>query len=189
MLYILLITLIVGIYYYQREESSSTLIDTIDLSTQPIYKSDKMETAIYDPQGNLSYQIVAEKVEHYDDNGNTLFISPNITIYNNYMAKSWHIWAKSATLTKDKQLYLNNQVTLQNLLPDSQLKKIITNNAKVDLATQVVTSDDFVTIEGANFTSTGIGLLGNLHSQTADILENVKTYYNTLGIHTDNQAN
>jgi len=94
--------------------------------------------------------------------------------------------AKHATLTRDKLLYLNEQVILTNLLPDSQLHKVMTDNARVDLTTQMVTSSDPVTIEGTNFSSTGTGLLGNLRNKTADILENVKTYYNTPNMINDN---
>jgi len=178
-IYILLIILITSIYYYQRDESPSNNIDVVDLSKQPIYQSDRMETTIYAPTGKLSYKIIANTVKRFDNTGETLFESPDITLYNNNGIKTWHILAKNATLTRDKLLYLNEQVVLINLLPNSQLHKIITDNAKADLTTQMVTSSDQVTIEGTNFSSTGIGLLGNLHDKTADILENVKTYYNT----------
>lgn len=188
-IYILLIILVTGLYYYQRDELESSNIDVVDLSTQPIYQSDRMETNIYDPTGKLSYQIIADNVKHYEDTGETLFESPDVTLYNNNTVKAWHILANHATLARDKLLYLNDQVVLTNLLPDSQLHKIMTDSAKVDLTTQTVTSDAQVTIEGANFTSTGTGLLGNLHNQTADILENVKTYYNTSNTLNDNTTN
>ncbi|WP_392561395.1 LPS export ABC transporter periplasmic protein LptC [Orbus sturtevantii] len=184
-IYILLIILVTSAYYYQRDESTSNNIGITDLSTQPIYQSDRMETMVYDPTGKLNYKIVADTVKRFDNTGETLFESPDFTLYNSDANKTWHILAKHATLTKDKLLYLNKQVVLTNLSPDSQLHKIITDSAKIDLTTQIVTSRDKVTIEGANFTSTGIGLLGNLHDKTADILENVKTYYNTPNI-TDN---
>ncbi|RKS86020.1 lipopolysaccharide export system protein LptC [Orbus hercynius] len=188
-IYILLIILIIGIYYYQREESNANLVETIDLATQPIYQSDRMETTIYDPVGNLSYKIIASQVKHFDSQGETLFQMPNITLYNRDVIETWHISANQSTLTRDKLLYLEGNVILQNILPDSQLQKIITDNATVDLTTQVVTSKDFVTIEGTNFTSTGTGLFGNLRNKTADILENVKTYYNTPNIQTQSPTN
>lgn len=184
-IYILLIILVVGVYYYQREEYRDNLVETVDLSTQPIYQSDRMETTIYDPLGNLNYKIIADKVKHFEDTGNTEFQSPDITIYSDDVTETWHILANNATLTRDKQLYLNNKVILQNIFPDAQLQKIITNNAKIDLTTQMVTSSDSVIIEGSHFYSIGMGLLGNLKSKTADILENVKTYYNTQYVETD----
>jgi len=188
-IYILLIILAMGIYYYQRDDTESPELETIDLSTEPIYQSDRMETTIYDPLGNLSYKIIADNVKHFEDSGETLFQSPNITLYNQDNLITWHILANKATLTRDKLLYLNDKVILKNVLPDAQLQRILTDNAKVDLTTQVVTSDDQVTIEGTSFTSTGTGLLGNLRNKTADILENVKTYYNAPNIETSNTTN
>lgn len=188
-IYILLIILAMGLYYYQREDAESTELETIDLSTEPIYQSDRMETTIYDPLGNLSYKIIADNVKHFEDSGETIFQSPNITLYNQENLVTWHILANHATLTRDKLLYLNEKVILKNELPDAQLQRILTDNAKVDLTTQVVTSDDQVTIEGISFTSTGTGLLGNLRNKTADILENVKTYYNAPNIQTNNTTN
>lgn len=188
-IYILLIILAMGIYYYQRDDAESPELETIDLSTEPIYQSDRMETTIYDPLGNLSYKIIADNVKHFEDSGETRFQSPNITLYNQDNLITWHILANKATLTRDKLLYLNDKVILKNVLPDAQLQRILTDNAKVDLTTQVVTSDDQVTIEGTSFTSTGTGLLGNLRNKTADILENVKTYYNAPNIETSNTTN
>jgi len=185
-IYILLIILMTSIYYYQRGELESNNIDAIDLTKQPIYQSDRMETMIYDPTGKLTYKIIADAVKRFDNTGETLFESPDVTLYNNDTIKTWHILAKHATLTRDKLLYLNEQVILTNLLPDSQLHKVMTDNARVDLTTQMVTSSDPVTIEGTNFSSTGTGLLGNLRNKTADILENVKTYYNTPNMINDN---
>ena len=49
----------------------------------------------------------------------------------------------------------------------------------VDLTTQLVTSKDPVKIKGTGFFSTGVGLVGNLREKTANILENVKTFYNS----------
>ncbi|WP_392563334.1 LPS export ABC transporter periplasmic protein LptC [Orbus wheelerorum] len=187
-IYILLIILVTSIYYYQHDESGLNNIDVVDLSTQPIYQSDRMETMIYDPTGKLTYKIIADTVKRFDNTGETLFESPDVTLYNSDKIKTWHILAKRATLTRDKLLFLNEQVVLTNLLTDSQLHKIMTDNAKIDLTTQMVTSSDQVTIEGTNFTSTGVGLLGNLHDKTADILENVKTYYNPPNM-TNNSTN
>ena len=62
---------------------------------------------------------------------------------------------------------------------DSQLQQVLTDNAVVDLKTQLVTSEDQVKIKGIGFFSMGIGLIGDLREKTANILENIKTFYNT----------
>lgn len=178
LIYFLLIILVIGIYCYQREDTEKKDIQTIDISNQPIYQSDKMFTRIYDPFGNLNYKITAVTVKQFENSGETLFQSPNITIYNKDHQITWHIQANNAILTRDKLLSLNDNVQINNLLPDAQIEKIISKNVKINLTTQIVTSEDPVTIQGLSFTSTGDGLYGNLQKKTANILKNVKTYYN-----------
>lgn len=185
----LLIILAMAVYYYQRDDNNSVKQQSIDLSNQPIYQSDNMETVIYDLLGNLSYKITATNVKYFENVGNTEFQDPNIILYNQNNAVTWYIIAKHATLTHNKILYLNENVVLTNQLADSQIKEILTDTAKVNLTTQVITSDCQVTIQGVNFTSTGVGLLGNLRNKTADILENVKTYYNATNTQTNNTTN
>ncbi|OTQ58392.1 LPS export ABC transporter periplasmic protein LptC [Gilliamella sp. A7] len=176
----LLLILIVGVYYsYQKDDDVSNSPSNANQSEMPIYQSDDMVTNIYDLSGNLVYKIESGKVKHFDTNNNTDFDLPNVTLYAQDHAATWNIKAKRATLTNDKLIYLYQDVTLTNLMPDSQLQQVITDNAEVDLTTQIVTSKDPVKIRGIGFFSTGVGLVGNLREKTANILENVKTFYNS----------
>ncbi|MDF7671273.1 LPS export ABC transporter periplasmic protein LptC [Orbaceae bacterium ESL0721] len=176
---ILLIILALAIYYYHTENEKQESITTTTVSDQPIYQSDDMTTDIYDISGNLLYKITSNNVKYFDTTDSTEFESPNFTLYDHEQIATWHIQAKQATLTHDKLLYLYHDVELFNLVPNSQLQQVKTDNAKVDLTTQNVTSKDKVVIQGEGFYSTGVGLFGDLHAKTAKILENVKTFYNT----------
>ena len=66
---------------------------------------------------------------------------------------------------------------VNSLTTTSQLEKIKTDNAEINLITQDISSDDQVTLYGANFTSEGMKMRGNLRSKTAKLIEKVKTYY------------
>lgn len=177
---ILLIIIVVGVYYnYQKNDDQLGTHSSVSLSDEPIYQSDDMITDIYDLSGEIIYKIESSKVRHFDDSNNTEFDSPRFTLYDRERSATWHIQAKEATLTNDKLIYLYHDVQLDNLTPDAQLQQVKTDNAVVDLSTQLVTSKDPVIINGTGFYSTGIGLAGDLHAKTANILENVKTFYNT----------
>ena len=184
--YLLLMLLSLGIYYYYQNSNEELVVnEPIDLSHQPLYQSSEMMSIFYDPSGKPRYKIVALQVEFFDERKETLFQSPNITLYDENGEAKWHIQSNNARLTHDKLLYLNDNVQLNNLLPDIQLQTIRTQKAKVDLVTQIVTSDDEVIIQGANFTSHGTGLLGNLREKTAKILKNVTSYYGSSLPNTD----
>ena len=176
----LLLILIIGVYYsYQKDDEVSSSPSNASLPETPIYQSDDMITNVYDLSGNIVYKIESGKVKHFDNNENTDFDLPNVTLYDQDHAATWHIKAKRATLTNDKLIYLYQDVVLTNLTPESQLQQVLTDNAVVDLTTQLVTSDDPVKIKGVGFFSTGLGLIGNLREKTANILENIKTFYNS----------
>ena len=74
-------------------------------------------------------------------------------------------------------LYLYGHVEVDSLTPDAQLQKIKTDNARVNLITQDVSSDDEVTLFGVGFTSNGMKMRGNLRDKTAELIEKVKTSY------------
>ncbi|MWN04958.1 lipopolysaccharide export system protein LptC [Gilliamella bombicola] len=176
---LLLLIAVIGVYYNYQKGDGVASQSTQDISDKPIYQSDEMLTDIYDLSGELVYKIESSHVRHYDDSDNTEFDLPNFTIYDQQNVATWHIKAKKATLTSNKFLYLYHDVQLDNLTQEAQLKQVKTDNAVVDLTSQLVTSKDPVIINGVGFYSTGIGLAGDLRAKTANILENVKTYYNT----------
>lgn len=179
LIYILLIMVVVGVYYYYQTDDALTAPSTSGSSNQPVYQSEQMTTDVYDLSGEIIYHVESESVKHFDNSNNTEFDSPKFTLYDRENLATWYIQAKQATLTNDKLLYLYKDVQLDNLTPNAQLQQVKTDNAIVDLTTQMVTSTDPVTIIGTGFNSTGVGLSGDLQAKTAKILENVKTHYNT----------
>ncbi|MCX8578088.1 LPS export ABC transporter periplasmic protein LptC [Gilliamella sp. CG13] len=176
---ILLLIIVIGVYYNYQKDNDVVTQPVTDLSNTPIYQSDEMITKIYDLSGEIIYKIESAHVRYFDDTDNTEFDLPNFTLYDADHVATWHIKAKKATLTDDKLIYLYQDVQLDNLVPDAQLQQVKTDKAVVDLNTQHVTSKDPVILKGIGFYSTGIGLDGDLQAKTANILENIKTYYNT----------
>ena len=92
-------------------------------------------------------------------------------------SQSWKLSAKKAKLTKDEMLYLEGDVVAESLEPTSRLQRVETQVAVVNLKTQDISSDKMVKINGQNFNSTGLKMVGNLRQQIATLKEQVKTYY------------
>ncbi|WP_192458336.1 LPS export ABC transporter periplasmic protein LptC [Musicola keenii] len=146
-------------------------------STDPAYTMQKNITVVYDPTGKLSYKLVAESAEHYNADQSSRFTLPVATMFNELGVATWSVRSDRATLTKDRMLYLYGHVEVNSLTTDSQLERIKTDNAQVNLITQDVSSDDEVTLYGTNFTSNGLKMRGNLRSKTAELIDKVKSYY------------
>ena len=176
------ITLVLLAWYYSLNQDDQQLATLIKKEESPEYIGHKMSTVVYSPTGKKQYLAVSDKVEYYDYDGHTNFEQPLVYLFEienqkTQQKESWKLSADRAILTKDNMLYLKGNVIAETLLPQSKLQRIETEDAKVNLNTQDISSDNTVKINGQNFTSTGLKLTGNLQQQIANLKEQVKTYY------------
>lgn len=144
---------------------------------EPTYQSEYTTTVVYNPAGGLNYKLVADHVNHYAEQQITWFTRPVATTFDEDKVPTWTVKADMAKLTQDRMLYLYGHVQVDSLTDASQLKRITTDNAVVNLVTQDVSSDDEVTLYGTGFNSTGMKMRGNLRNKTAELIEKVKTSY------------
>ena len=176
------ITLVLLAWYYSLNQDEQQLATLIKKEESPEYIGHKMSTVVYSPTGQKQYLAVSDKVEYYDYDGHTNFERPLVYLFEienqkTQQKESWKLSADRAILTKDNMLYLKGNVIAETLLPQSKLQRIETEDAKVNLNTQDISSDNTVKINGQNFTSTGLKLTGNLQQQIANLKEQVKTHY------------
>lgn len=155
------------------DDDSSVPVNNED----PTYQSQHTVTVVYNPAGQLSYKLVAEEVKYYTADELSWFTQPVMTLFDENAVATWSIRADRAKLTKNRMLYLYGHVEVNSLTTTSQLEKIKTDNAQINLVTQDVSSDDEVTLFGTNFTSNGMKMRGNLRNKTAELIDKVKTNY------------
>ncbi|MEN3752677.1 LPS export ABC transporter periplasmic protein LptC [Mangrovibacter yixingensis] len=169
----LVVLILLGINLADNDNNSQVQVN----NNEPTYQSEHSDTVVYNPEGALNYRLIARHVEYYSDQELTWFTDPVVTSYDKNKVATWSIRADKAKLTNDRMLYLYGHVELDALTPDSQLRKITTDNAQVNLITQDVASDDLVTLYGTTFNSSGLKMRGNLRSKTAKLIEKVRTSY------------
>ena len=179
-------------WFYSLNSDKTDLSNLVKKTDSPDYIGNKMETTVFSPEGKKQYLSTADKVKHYTVDGHTEFEMPLVYLFDastsnnaeksNNSAKllesqSWKLSAKKAKLTKDEMLYLEGDVIAESLEPTSRLQRIETQVAEVNLKTQDISSGTMVKINGQNFNSTGLKMVGNLRQQIATLKEQVKTYY------------
>ena len=179
-------------WFYSLNSDKPDLSNLVKKTDSPDYIGNKMETTVFSPEGKKQYLSTANKVKHYTVDGHTEFEMPLVYLFDvstsnnaeksNNPAKllesqSWKLSAKKAKLTKNEMLYLEGDVIAESLEPTSRLQRIETQAAEVNLKTQDISSDTMVKINGQNFNSTGLKMVGNLRQQIATLKEQVKTYY------------
>ena len=169
----LLALILIGLNLANTDDTAQPEVNPND----PTYKSEHTDTVVYSPEGALSYRLIAEHVEYFSDQEVSWFTKPVMTTFDTNKVPTWSVRADKAKLTNDRMLYLYGHVEVNALAPDSQLRKITTDNAQINLVTQDVTSDDMVTLYGTTFNSSGLKMRGNLRSKNAELIEKVRTSY------------
>ena len=160
-------------YFTLKDDTAQVVVNNND----PTYKSEHTDTLVYNPEGALSYRLIAQHVEYYSDQAVSWFTQPVLTTFDKDKIPTWSVKADKAKLTNDRMLYLYGHVEVNALVPDSQLRRITTDNAQINLVTQDVTSEDLVTLYGTTFNSSGLKMRGNLRGKNAELIEKVRTSY------------
>ncbi|AIX50092.1 lipopolysaccharide transporter [Pantoea sp. PSNIH1] len=166
--------ILIGWNLTNQDESATPLASN---DQEPTYTSANSNTVVYNPTGALAYKLVSDKVTYFSADEVSWFDRPVMTTFDENKVPTWSVRADKAKLTRDRMLYLYGHVEVHTLTQDSQLERIITDNAQVNLVTQDVMSDDQVTLFGRSFNSTGMKMRGNLRTKNAELLEKVKTSY------------
>ncbi|ALB72141.1 LPS export ABC transporter periplasmic protein LptC [Cronobacter muytjensii] len=164
---------LIGINLADQDEGGPLTVN----SNEPTYQSEQSNTVVYSPEGALNYRLVAQHVEYFSEDGVSWFTQPVMTTFDTNKVPTWSVKADRAKLTNDRMLYLTGHVEVNALTPDSQLRKITTDKAEINLVTQDVTSDTLVTLYGTSFNSSGLKMRGNLRSKNAELIEKVRTSY------------
>lgn len=169
-------------YYSLNQQDESTLGARIQTSESPDYVANRMETTLYSLDGRKQYVATADQVEYFQQNGDTVFKAPVVYLFetaknSDHLVRSWKLSADQAKLSNDKILYLDDNVMIESLLPESKIHSLKTASAVVNLTTQDITSDTMVSVVGQSFTTTGQRLVGNLRQQVATLKEQVQTHY------------
>ena len=167
---------LIGINLADQDETGP--VPTND--NEPTYQSEHSSTLVYSPEGAMNYRLVAQHVEYYSSDGVSWFTQPVMTTFDTQSADktpTWSVKADKAKLTNDRMLYLYGHVEVNALTADSQLRRITTDEAQINLITQDVSSDKLVTLYGTSFNSSGLKMRGNLRNKNAELIEKVRTSY------------
>jgi len=132
-----------------------------------------------DGLGQPKKKLVADKIEHFADDGLTHLLNPKMDFKNN-QSVSWTIHSEAGVLSKDgKDLNLTGQVIIERGESGKQrMLKIITSNLKVQPETNQAETQERVEIINPPNVTTGVGMkLFFAEPVTLRLLANVKGKY------------
>ena len=176
-LLLVIVAALVGWMQYQAKDDANGLDNLIKKEGMPDYTGKRMSTSVFDLEGKPEYYAEAEEIKRYEESEKTEFTNPLVNLFDKLTAlKQWKLSADHAEINAERILTLSGHVTLQALEPTSKLQRIATDHLSVNLITQDVFTDSEVKSQGLGFTTSGIGLKGNLKQQVATLLKDVKSY-------------
>jgi hypothetical protein len=176
-LLLVIVAALVGWMQYQAKDDANGLDNLIKKEGMPDYTGNRMSTSVFDLEGKPEYYAEAEEIKRYEESEKTEFTNPLVNLFDKLTAlKQWKLSADHAEINAERILTLSGNVTLQALEPTSKLQRIETDHLSVNLTTRDVFTDSEVKSQGLGFTTTGVGLKGNLKQQVATLLKDVKSY-------------
>lgn len=176
-LLLVIVATLLGWMQYQAKDETNGLDNLIKKEGMPDYTGNRMSTSVFDLDGKPEYYAEAEEIKRYKESEKTEFTNPLVNLFDKLTAlKQWKLSADHAEINAERILTLSGNVTLQALEPTSKLQRIETDHLSVNLITQDVFTDSEVKSQGLGFTTSGIGLKGNLKQQVATLLKDVKSY-------------
>ncbi|MCC2617848.1 LPS export ABC transporter periplasmic protein LptC [Aestuariibacter halophilus] len=175
---IILFLLVLGIYLQSWvSQKAPTAVQQTEEAWQPNYQARSMRSTLYDEQGKVSHEVFAQKMEHYQLLGFTLFQLPQYTIYVERQDQPWHVVAKEGTLYDDNRIQLETDVEIHSQTDDGFVRRIKTNFIEINLLDKTLYSDQPVEIIGRDFVINANGFSGNLATQTYEFIDHVQTRY------------
>lgn len=161
----------------QWRQANQTKNDVIDSAETPDFIAESLKSAIYSDDGILSHEIQADRMEHYTHLKLTHFERPNYTLYPKNSDSPWYVSAKEATLYDNNNVILKNTIRITSTQADSLVREIHGKKLTLDLNTNIISSEQAVTVYGNSFTMIGTGLVIDLNTKQMTLTEHDQTTY------------
>ncbi|WP_261816058.1 LPS export ABC transporter periplasmic protein LptC [Vibrio gallicus] len=164
-----------GYYLLTNQEQIKTQVKP-DLEL-PTFVGHRVTNTNFDQNGTRNYLITSEKLEHFAEDGHTVFDNIVLYVYREGTTEEWQVVSDKGVLTKSQQLTLTGNVVATNLLPDASFETLETEKMIIELDSKDFNSDVQVTLTGPQFVNVGQALEGNLDTNKAVLFNHVQGIY------------
>tara|TARA_R110000737_G_scaffold51495_1_gene72773 strand:+ start:2493 stop:3059 length:567 start_codon:yes stop_codon:yes gene_type:complete len=160
--------------WYGAQEKNTNVLNSTD---NPEFIAENLNSDIYQASGALSYNVEAQRMEHYAKLAVTHFEYPRYTLYPKNNKPTWQISANEGTLYNNNRVKLENRVRLIATDKESLIQEVHGKNLEMDLKTNIISSEQTILILGKGFTMYGSGLIVDLNTTQMTLTEHVQTIY------------
>lgn len=149
-----------------------------DQSVTAIATAYGVQAKVFAANRQLQYDFNSPEVTEYSQAGGTLFIRPEVKVYDEKQQLSWHGSAGKGKLSGNhEQLRLSNGTEAIAFPQTPKALTIISETAEYSAPQQQLSSSDKVNISSQDFQQTANGYVANLILKTVGFSGNVKAHY------------
>ncbi|WP_108649211.1 LPS export ABC transporter periplasmic protein LptC [Dongshaea marina] len=178
LLWILLCAVALGCWRYFTPAQKQVAEIQVE-SKLPDSEAKDILTTEYGKNGLINKTFFASEAKYYQSQSRSDFVQPKITMFDATGKPQWSLKSKQGTLIQDVSAHMQGDVVGKSLQPNNYLKRLNTDEATLDLKTNIVTGDKPVVIYGQDVTTRGVGFVGNLNKKTLKILDDAHAIYTT----------
>ncbi|AWB59063.1 MULTISPECIES: LPS export ABC transporter periplasmic protein LptC [unclassified Colwellia] len=176
-LFLLALTTYGILEWFGAEKQTSNILES---ANQPEFIAENLNSDVYKSTGPLSYNVEAQRMEHYAQLEVTHFEYPRYTLYPKNNKPTWQITANEGTLYNNNRVKLKNRVRLIATDEESLIQEVHGKNLEMDLKTNIISSEQTILILGKGFTMYGSGLIVDLNTTQMTLTEHVQTIYKKI---------
>lgn len=166
--------------YYLYEQSADEIEQVAPSLEAPLFTGQHLTNTTYDIEGLRNYKMYSVSLEHFAQDGHTVFHQPKLVVYREGSTEEWIVTADTAVLSKDHILTLQKNVVAHNVVEGSSFDRLTTDKMKIDLNSKDFSTDTKVTMVGPQFINIGNAMKGNFESNLATLFNQVQGKYENL---------
>ncbi|RKF15915.1 LPS export ABC transporter periplasmic protein LptC [Alginatibacterium sediminis] len=161
-------------YQYFKAEPQQTQVAHV---SGPDFTAELLQSKVFNLKGQLHYVLDSDYLERFESRNETVFTRPSILFYPEIGDPQWRIDALDGVMREDNLAIFRNQATVTNLQPNPQLERLVSKELQFELNQETVHSDYRVDLYGPTSHQRGIGMDGDLASETVSLHQAVKATY------------
>lgn len=170
-----ILVLVAGYLWFAPDQQLNT--QPVDREFLPDYIAENLTLRIYDQDGYLADQLQAERLEHFEQLGFTQFSTPQYMLFNNEHQAAWAISSQEGIWFPDDKIILEQNVVVQNLLPNQMIEQLTTHSLQLLLPEKTLHTHEKVRIIGQGFYIHAIGMQADLQQHLLTLHQHLETVY------------
>lgn len=166
-----------GVILYSWIEAADTPKHAlVERELVPDFVAYQLTRRSFDKDGNLSGQVKAAQMAHFEQLGQIQFEQPSYTLYEERLPR-WQISSAQGVFYQDNKVILEQNVQVDNLHQDEMFRQIQTEQLEMLLDSQLLQTDHPVLVSGQSFQIHGQGLQADLITQKLRLFKHQGTVY------------